>query len=217
MIYVGTDLILDARAMPENADTRTESRDDDQDDVENNSPPTVDESEFLPDSKGNYTYIFSPSACESVLGNIPENVVEPLKNTDWFGDNYRSITVNSQGDLEIILNESDKKIWEEYQTKIIQGIIEKTTADENSNIIISEDYKRLEYMANRKSHEDFSWNMMFIIQCMNMLQVLEGTPPEQWSISVVLRNIDTGNVVWERVFPLESEESLYIEEDVWDG
>jgi hypothetical protein len=42
---------------------------------------------------------------------------------------------------------------------------------------------------------------------------IDGTPPEEWSISVVLKNVYTGNIVWEGTFP---EESFTIGDEDWD-
>jgi hypothetical protein len=177
MMYIGTNLLLDVIDVPEDIDSLAESGDEDQENIESDFPSPADEVKLQPDGNGNYTLVFSPLACESIFGNRPEIVVESLKNTEDYGNNCISIGMDNQDNLKIVLSEADRKIWEYNDIAIIQKTIDDVKNEGKCRVILSDDYKYLEYHANSETAYGATWDLMAIIPCCGLLQVLSGIPP----------------------------------------
>jgi hypothetical protein len=172
---------------------------------------------LLPDENGNYTFVFSVAVCKTFFLGTPETAVDSLRNVDWHGGNYVSIEANDQNELAIVLNEDHLRVWKNYFMGKLQSSLEKT--DKNGfKLFVGEHYETLEYHADNKSSENVSWDLMFTSQYCRILQVLNGIPPEKWSLKIIFKNIHTGKTVWEVVIPSNPDDapSIVVSPDDWD-
>jgi hypothetical protein len=158
--------------------------------------------------------VFSDPARKAFFANDLDLAVNAMRNADWHEGNYVSIEANVQNEFVIVLNEAHLRVWQDYLMQEVQSSLEKADR-QGFRLFVGEHYETLEYRADSKLADSVSWDVIIMIQACGLLQILNGVPPEEWSLTVTLRNIDTGHLVWEGVLPSNTP-SVSIAPDDWD-
>jgi hypothetical protein len=167
---------------------------------------------LLPDENGNYTFVCSDPVCNSIFSTSPESAADALKNVDWHERNYILIEVNDQNELVIVLSEDHLRVWKNYARGIVQASLE-TSDQYGFQVFVGSHYETLEYHADNESAANASWDMMIMSQVCGLLQILNGISSKEWSLTVTVKNIDTGHLIWEYILP--SDEPSMSPDD-WD-
>jgi hypothetical protein len=107
-----------------------------------------------------------------------------------------------------------KKEWKEDAEKYIITNIESANKIPRLTMSVTDDYKEIDIeMGSDVSYTGMMQNLVIIMYYTELLQQFNGVE-DTWSVDIVLKDIDTGNVILTANYP---NEKFRIEQSLWDN
>ena len=122
------------------------------------------------------------------------------------------IYINEDGNVDVKVTKEQRKKWIQMAERDIEKIQKKLEGEEMCSFKFNEDYTILQSDLSKKySIKKFSDDIFSLVYDAEIMQVFSGT--DDWSVNLVIRNINTGYELVNVQYPQEKWE---ITPDMWD-
>lgn len=119
---------------------------------------------------------------------------------------------NEDGKIEVKMTEEQKEAWIEKAVDNIEEVLAGLTEEELYQFEFNEDYTVLKAVLNKKCDAStFFSDLLVLLSNAEIYQIFTGT--EEWSVNIIVENMDTGNELSNVQFPQEGWE---ITPEMWD-
>jgi uncharacterized protein (UPF0333 family) len=156
-----------------------------------------------------YNYIYTETIVMTwVTTSTPQDQVDI-----YIKEGKRSYMNDDGTKIYIEMTKKQRIEWEKVTQKVISNYINKANDVARLSMVVSDEYRKLEVaMGEDVDYATMGEYLVTILYDMELLQLLNGA--DTWYADVVIKDIDTGNVILMSNFP---EEKIRIEQSLWDN
>ncbi|MDR1779055.1 MAG: hypothetical protein LBR14_04850 [Clostridiales Family XIII bacterium] len=159
-------------------------------------------------------FVFNPVVCGGLFYKTPEDTLAGFENgQSRRSGHYRTAEIDEEGNLVVELSDADIEFWREDCLSAIDEVVTSINEEGTCHIYVSDDHKELEFSAPPEYYMTIWPAGSAVFPSCGILQVLDGTAPEDWSLDMTFINSETGHIVAE--FKIPGTE-LSINREMWD-
>ena len=160
----------------------------------------------------NHEFIITPKRCNSLFSCNPNEVRDAFEHSPWIEGHFVSATENEDGNLLLVLSDSDIRFWKAYIEKKIEKYHELSKVD-GLRFELNESYTSLTYYSTKELMLAVGWTMTEIALYCGLMQMLNGDDPNTWYVDVAMADVETGKIVGQGRIP---DEEFNVSSEDWD-
>lgn len=160
-----------------------------------------------------YVYVINRKTCKALFKNYPEKISSSLETSSWAKGNYRSASVDEEGNLKLILTRNDIDEWNAHFDSVILNNTEPNKEGADS-LNVSDALDKIVISTTKNTFSSSIIKIASIIPCCELRRLLNGEASSELSIAIEVYDTITGELVKKGTVDTENEFNLSTSD--WD-
>lgn len=125
---------------------------------------------------------------------------------------FDKVFMNDTPGIEVVATKKQAKKWVEKKKADIEKCMKEIDLDNGYRISFNEDYTVMTVSASPdRNMQTLSQDLFLMLYNAEMIQIFSGR--QDWAVEIVIINTDTGNTIYDIVYP---KEDIDIADTLWD-